>query len=53
MPNWSDVLNEINGVRNEGLAQAERAVDIVRRRYLTQLFAYTGRNVIAYYSGFL
>lgn len=27
--------------------------DIVRRRYLTQLFNHTGRNVVAYYSGWL
>ncbi|MFH1140833.1 MAG: hypothetical protein V1724_03995 [Chloroflexota bacterium] len=53
MTNWNDVLNEINGVRNDGLAQAQIAVDIIRRKYLAQLFDYTGRNVIAYYSGFL
>jgi ClpP class serine protease len=53
MPNWSDVLKEINKVRDERLAQAKGAVDIVRRRYLRQLYKYTGRNVIAYYSGFL
>lgn len=53
MPNWSDVLKEINSERNGGLAQAQGAVDAVRRRYLIQLFQYTGRNVIAYYSGFL
>ncbi|MDT4796652.1 Serine dehydrogenase proteinase [compost metagenome] len=35
------------------LAQNEGGVDSVRRRYLAKLNAKTGRNVIAYYSGFL
>jgi hypothetical protein len=45
MPNWNEVLREIQ--------EAQRAVDNVRRRYLGQLQQHTGRNVIAYYSGFL
>jgi hypothetical protein len=49
MPNWGDVLSQIQGLEAEGLA----ALDIVRRRYLKQLSDYTGRNVIAYYSGWL
>lgn len=28
-------------------------MDVVRREYLSKLHAHTGRNVIAYYSGFL
>ena len=53
MPNWSDVLNEVR--QNAALhAQAAQAsVDMVRRKYLLQLHQYTGRNVIAYYSGWL
>ncbi|MBI4337385.1 MAG: ATP-dependent Clp protease proteolytic subunit [Chloroflexi bacterium] len=43
----------MNAVRDEHAGQARGAVDVVRRRYLKQLFEYTGRNVIAYYSGFL
>src|SRR5580698_9225314 len=43
MPNWNDVLNEIN----------KSGPDVIRRRYLTKLAAYTKRNVIAYYSGFM
>jgi len=53
MPNWSDVLKEITAERGERVSQARGAVDTVRRRYVAQLFEYTGRNVIAYYSGFL
>jgi len=53
MPNWNDVLREIQAEADTGTAQARHAVDAVRRRYLDQLHQYTRRNVIAYYSGFL
>src|SRR3989304_4331964 len=56
MPNWSDVLEEIRAYQVENQAdpvRARTAVDVVRRKYLRQLFDHTGRNVIAYYSGFL
>lgn len=49
MPNWGDILNQIQGIE----AQGQAALDIVRRSYLKQLSDYTGRNVIAYYSGWL
>lgn len=53
MPNWGQVLSEIQvqdaTLKNEALS----AVDVVRRRYLSDLHAHTGRNVIAYYSGWL
>lgn len=47
MPNWSEVLEEIQ--------QSKRvdALDDVRRKYLRQLNGITGRNIIAYYSGWL
>ena len=51
MPNWNAVLQEINEVKQQ-LANAN-ALDIVRRNYLKQLHAHTGRNVIAYYSAWL
>ncbi|MDE0152438.1 MAG: S49 family peptidase [Gammaproteobacteria bacterium] len=51
MPNWSEVLNEINQLKVELNAQSPS--DIVRRKYLKKLFEKTGRNVIAYYSGWL
>jgi hypothetical protein len=49
MPNWNSVLKEISDLQMQGVA----AHDVVRRKYLAQLFEHTGRNVIAYYSGFL
>lgn len=50
MPNWDTVLKEINFIQ---ATQIESAFDRVRRKYLEQLQSHTGRNVIAYYSGFL
>lgn len=47
MPNWGQVLNEIQGMR------IENPLDKIRRKYLATMHEYTGRNVIAYYSGFL
>lgn len=47
MPNWGDVLQEIATEQQ----RASRAFDNVRRKYLKKLSDYTGRNVIAYYSG--
>jgi len=53
MPNWGQVLTEIQA-RDAKLANdAKSAVDIVRRKYLKYLHKKTGRNVIAYYSGWL
>lgn len=47
MPSWNDVLAEINA------KAAQHPIDQVRRDYLRHLAEYTGRNVIAYYSGWL
>ncbi|HEK0646074.1 SDH family Clp fold serine proteinase [Proteus mirabilis] len=47
MPNWIDVLGEINE-----LSQNNPLV-VVRKKYLAKLSEHTGRNVISYYSGFL
>lgn len=49
MPNWDSILREISQTQ---IAAAE-ALDRARRKYLKRLYGYTGRNVIAYYSGFL
>lgn len=51
MPNWGAVLQEIN--RAAADRQLESPHDLVRRKYLKKLSEHTGRNVIAYYSGFL
>jgi ClpP class serine protease len=45
MPSWSDILGEIQSTGSTH--------DVVRRKYLEQLHELTGRNVIAYYSGWL
>ncbi len=49
MPNWNDVLKELQKYRNE----AQNSLDIIRRKYLLKLQKHTTRNIIAYYSGFL
>jgi hypothetical protein len=51
MPNWTDVLNEINQVKAQ--IASTSPLDLVRRRYLAELSKYTGRNTIAYYSAWL
>jgi len=53
MPNWKDILGEINNTKNAHLGASNSASDLVRRNYLQKLQAHTGRNVIAYYSGWL
>lgn len=45
MPSWSDVLNQLRSVPNP--------LDETRHKYLAIMNEYTGRNVIAYYSGFI
>ncbi len=51
MPNWESVLAEINQI-NQPQGQ-KSPFDIVRQKYLKLLSEHTGRNVIAYYSGWL
>lgn len=53
MPNWGEVLDEIQAHDARLAHDATNAVDDVRRKYLKALHDYTGRNVIAYYSGWL
>ena len=53
MPNWGEVLKEVEQRRARATVEAQQAVDLVRRDYLGKLFAKTDRNVIAYYSGWL
>ena len=60
MSNWNQILQEINteitsrtiAAQQANLA-AQQAIDTVRRKYLRALSDHTGRNTIAYYSGFL
>lgn len=53
MPNWKDVLSEIQRYQHIHSREAKFAVDITRRKYLKRLNRHTDRNVIAYYSGWL
>ena len=43
MPNWNQLLDEINA--------AVGIHDVIRRRYLKEVFEITDRNVIIYYAG--
>ena len=47
MGSWNEILQEIQ------TCERKDAVDFVRRKYLKRLHEKTGRNVIAYYSGWL
>lgn len=51
MPSWTEVLGEMKtSAKNNPNANP---LDLVRQKYLKAMNKYTGRNVIAYYSGFL
>jgi hypothetical protein len=51
MPNWKEVLVEIQEIHKAN--PDKNPLDIVRRKYLLEIEKHTGRNVIAYYSGWL
>ena len=51
MPNWSEVLLEIQ--HEYEINPNENGLDTVRRKYLKKISDITGRNTIAYYSGWL
>lgn len=53
MPNWNDVLKEIDQARNKHAHESQTSIDKIRHSYLEKLCTKTGRNVISYYSGFL
>jgi hypothetical protein len=48
MPRWSQILNEI-----EASSNVMRTLALKRHSYLEEISRLTGRNVIAYYSGWL
>lgn len=50
MPNWNQVLSEI---QQESQGGNPSPLDFVRRKYLLKVHEKTGRNIIAYYSGWL
>lgn len=51
MGNWTDIHNEF--IEAEVKKQKESTSDVIRRKYLKALSELTGRNTIAYYSGWL
>ena len=53
MPNWNEVLQQIQGFQAQAAAQNANAANLVRTHFLQQLHQKTGRNIICYYSGFL
>jgi len=55
MPNWSEVVNEITAeFKNFDKDNCVvPSINRVRHRYLEKLTQHTGRNIIAYYSGWL
>ena len=54
MPSWGELLNELQPHKNENGEDVQGlTVDELREKYLKQLSQQTGRNVIAYYSGWL
>lgn len=48
MPSWSEIISDVNKYSNIG-AELDRK----REEYLNKIHSITGRNVIAYYSGWL
>jgi ATP-dependent protease ClpP protease subunit len=53
MPNWNEVLQQIQKEQVQHQHFASNAITLVRHSYLKKLHEKTQRNVIAYYSGFL
>ena len=53
MPDWTQVLSQIGEESRKASLRARSANDTVRRRYLRALQRKMGRNIIAYYSGWL
>jgi ATP-dependent protease ClpP protease subunit len=53
MPNWAQVFQEIQNETAHGVFLSNSAMSTIRLKYLMQLHESTGRNIIAYYSGFL
>jgi ClpP class serine protease len=50
MPSWGEVQQEINALGAQGIPFP---LDQVRKKYLAELSAKTGRTTIVYYSGWL
>ncbi len=53
MGNWNDVHDEIVRETQRHQTALNSVIDTIRRKSIKALSDYTGRNVIAYYSGFM
>ena len=54
MPSWSELLTEIQPHKDEyGNDVPPLTLDLLRLKYIKKLSDITGRNTIAYYSGWL
>lgn len=54
MPSWGELLFELQAHKDEsGNEVPPLNLDQLRAKYLKKLYDYTGRNIIAYYSGWL
>jgi len=51
MPNWNEVVQEIRNVQKT--KPELNPIDTIRRKYLASISKLSGRNTIAYYSGWL
>lgn len=51
MPNWNEVIQEIH--QEQAQNPDKNPLDTVRRKYLKKISDVSGRNTIAYYSGWL
>lgn len=51
MPNWSEIIVEIQ--QEQARVPNQNALDTIRRKYIKRVSEITGRNTIAYYSGWL
>lgn len=56
MPNWNTVINDLAVLKGQvqaAQALAASPIDQIRRHYVAEFSKHTGRNVIAYYYGWL
>lgn len=53
MPSWEELLSEVQPHEENGVVIPGLSVDELRCKYMAKLSEKTGRNVIAYYSGWL
>lgn len=54
MPSWAELLKELEvHTDDQGVTHLALTVDELRQKYLAEYANKTGRNVIAYYSGWL